>query len=93
MTKPMVAVGALQLYEQGKLLMTEPLAKYLPKFADMQVAVLDAKRESIIEKVPAARKITIQDLFRHTSGLSYGGSGTTVVHKMYPAASNSTAEV
>ena len=79
MTKPMVAVGALQLYEQGKLLMDEPLAKYFPKFADMRVAVMDARKESIVETVPAARKITIQDLFRHTSGLIYGGRGTTAV--------------
>jgi CubicO group peptidase (beta-lactamase class C family) len=92
MTKPMVAVGALQLYEQGKLLMGEPLAKYFPKFADMQVAVLDAKKESIIEKAPAARKITIQDLFRHTSGLSYN-SEATVVHKMYPPTGNLVSEV
>jgi len=69
MTKPMVAVGALQLYEQGKLLMDEPLAKYFPKFADMRVAVMDARKGSIVETVPAARKITIQDLFRHTSDL------------------------
>lgn len=59
MTKPMVAVAALQLYEQGKLLMEEPLSKYFPKFADMQVAVMDVTKESIIGKVPAARKITI----------------------------------
>src|SRR3984957_16562375 len=74
MTKPMVAVAALQLYEQGKLLMDDPLSKYFPKFADMQVAVLDAGKENIIQKMPAVRKITIQDLFRHTSGLSYGNS-------------------
>jgi CubicO group peptidase (beta-lactamase class C family) len=73
MTKPMVAVAALQLYEQGKLLMDDPLAKYFPQFADMHVAVLDARRESIIDKVATTRKITIQDLFRHTSGLSLGG--------------------
>ena len=54
MTKPMTAVAALQLYEQGKVLMDEPLAKYFPKFADMQVAVLDARKETIIDKVPAA---------------------------------------
>src|SRR5262252_4068979 len=71
MTKPMTAVAALQLYEQGKLMMDEPLAKYFPRFADMQLAVLDARKEAILDKVPAARKITIQDLFRHTSGLSY----------------------
>ena len=91
MTKPMVAVAALQLYEQGKLLMEEPLSKYFPKFADMQVAVMDVTKESIIGKVPAARKITIQDLFRHTSGFSYGGRGTTAVHKLYPEGSGQAA--
>jgi len=92
MTKPMAAVAALQLYEQGRLAIDEPLAKYFPKFADMQVAVLDAKKESIIEKLPAARKITIQDLFRHTSGLSYGSGGTTVLHKMYPPLSTTASQ-
>jgi CubicO group peptidase (beta-lactamase class C family) len=91
MTKPMVAVGALQLYEQGKLLMDEPVAKYFPKFADMRVAVMDAKKERIVETVPATRKITIQDLFRHTSGLIYGGRGTTAVHKLYPEGSSQAA--
>jgi CubicO group peptidase (beta-lactamase class C family) len=87
MTKPMVAVAALQLYEQGRLLIDDPVAKYFPKFANMQVAVLDAKWESITDKVPAVRRITIQDLLRHTSGLSYATSGTTLVHKMYPVSS------
>ena len=87
MTKPMAAVAALQLYEQGKLLMDDPLAKYFPKFADAKVAVMDAKGETIVDTVPAARKITIQDLYRHTSGLIYGGRGTTAVHKLYPAGS------
>ncbi len=87
MTKPMVAVAALQLYEQGRLMMDDPLAKYFPKFADMQVAVLDAGKETITGRVPALRRITIQDLFRHTSGLSYGGRGTTAVHKLYPEGS------
>ena len=91
MTKPMTAVEALQLYEQGRLLMDEPLAKYFPKFADMQVAVLDTRKETIVDKVPAARKITIQDLFRHTSGFSYGGRGTTAVHKLYPESSGQAA--
>jgi CubicO group peptidase (beta-lactamase class C family) len=91
MTKPLVAVAALQLYEQGKLLMDEPLAKYFPKFAAMQVAVMNAGKDAIIDKVPAARKITIQDLFRHTSGFSYGGRGTTAVHKLYPEGSGQAA--
>ena len=91
MTKPMVAVAALQLYEQGRLLMDDPLDKYFPKFANMQVAVLNASKDTIVERVPAARKITIQDLFRHTSGLIYGGRGTTAVHKLYPDGSTGPA--
>jgi CubicO group peptidase (beta-lactamase class C family) len=93
MTKPMTAVAGLQLYEQGRLLMNEPLSKYFPKFADMQVAVMDAKQENVIGKVPVARQITIQDLFRHTSGLIYGSRGTTAVHKLYPDGSGTSANM
>jgi CubicO group peptidase (beta-lactamase class C family) len=86
MTKPMTTVGALMLYEQGKILIDEPLSKYFPNFAQMRVAVHDAG-EPTAETVPANRQITIQDLMRHTSGLIYGGRGNTLVHKMYPAGS------
>ncbi|HTG02771.1 MAG TPA: serine hydrolase domain-containing protein [Bradyrhizobium sp.] len=87
MTKPMTAVGALMLYEQGKLLIDDPLAKYFPKFASMRVAARDANGEPTADTVPANRQITIQDLMRHTSGIIYGGRGNTLVHKMYPAGS------
>jgi CubicO group peptidase (beta-lactamase class C family) len=90
MTKPMTAVGALMLYEQGRIPMDDPLAKYFPKFADMRVAVRD-NGEPTTDTIPAVRKITIQDLMRHTSGLIYGGRGNTVVHKMYPAGSGDAA--
>src|SRR3954465_15800884 len=60
MTKPMTAVGALMLYEQGRLLMDDPLAKYFPKFAQMRVAVRDANGEPTADTVPANRPITIQ---------------------------------
>ncbi len=88
MTKPMTAVGALMLYEQGKLLIDDPLSKYLPKFAAIRVAARDANGEPTAETVPANRQITIQDLMRHTSGIVYGGRGNTLVHKMYPAGSS-----
>src|SRR5258707_1142583 len=91
MTKPMTAVGALMLYEQGRLLIDDPLAKYFPKFAHARVAARAASGEPTADTVPAARKITIQDLMRHTSGLIYGGRGSTVVHKMYPAGSGDAA--
>jgi CubicO group peptidase (beta-lactamase class C family) len=87
MTKPMTTVGALMLYEQGKILIDDPLNKYFPKFANMRVAARDANGEPTAETVPANRQITIQDLLRHTSGLVYGGRGTTLVHKMYPSGS------
>jgi CubicO group peptidase (beta-lactamase class C family) len=90
MTKPMTTVGALMLYEQGKLLIDDPLAKYFPKFTQMRVAVRDAG-EPTAETLPASRQITIQDLMRHTSGLIYGGRGNTLVHKMYPAGSSDAA--
>ncbi|MEO6842813.1 MAG: serine hydrolase domain-containing protein [Bradyrhizobium sp.] len=87
MTKPMTTVGALMLYEQGKILIDDPLSKYFPKFAHIRVAVRDANGEPTAETVPANRQITIQDLLRHTSGIIYGGRGNTLVHKMYPAGS------
>ena len=91
MTKPMTTVGALMLYEQGKILIDDPLSKYFPKFAQMRVAVRDANGEPTAETVPANRQITIQDLLRHTSGIIYGGRGATLVHKMYPAGSGDAA--
>jgi CubicO group peptidase (beta-lactamase class C family) len=91
MTKPMTTVGALMLYEHGKILIDEPLAKYFPKFLTMRVAARDAAGEPTAETVPANRAITIQDLMRHTSGLIYGGRGNTLVHKWYPAGSSDAA--
>lgn len=92
MTKPMAAVAGLQLYEQGRLVMNDPIAKYFPQFAKQQVAVLDAKKENIVERVAPVRPITVQDLFRHTSGLVYGGRGATPVHKLLPSGSTPASE-
>ena len=87
MTKPVTAVAALQLYEQGRLLIDDPVSKYFPKFESDPRRVLDEKKEKIVDTVPQKRPITIQDLMRHTSGLIYGGRGTTAVHKMLPEGS------
>jgi len=91
MTKPMTAVAALTLYEQGTLLIDDPVAKYLKQFGEMKVAQRDETGQNMTGTVPAARAITIQDLMRHTSGLIYGGRGTTAVHKMYPSGSGAAA--
>jgi CubicO group peptidase (beta-lactamase class C family) len=92
MTKPMVALAALQLYERGKLLIDDPLSKYFPKFADTQVAELSPAGDAITGKVPAKQPITLRHLMMHTSGLIYGGRGNTAVHKLYPAGSGAAAE-
>jgi CubicO group peptidase (beta-lactamase class C family) len=92
MTKPLTAVAALTLYERGALLIDDPLGKYFPQFADMRVAVMDAEGKTILNTVPANRKITIQDLMRHTSGIVYGNRGNTAVHKLYlPVGTNMPA--
>jgi CubicO group peptidase (beta-lactamase class C family) len=91
MTKPMVTVGALMLVEEGGLSVGDPVSKYLPQFATMQVAELDASGDTITGKTPAKKPITIRDLMIHTSGLVYGGRGTTAVHKLYPAGSGAAA--
>ncbi len=92
MTKPMTTVGALALVEQGKLVIDEPVTKYLPsRLTDMKVATLDQTGNAIVSTAPASRPITIRDLLTHTSGLIYGGRGATPVHKLYPAGSAAAA--
>jgi CubicO group peptidase (beta-lactamase class C family) len=75
MTKPMVTVAALSLMEEGAIELTDPVSKFLPALKKMQVSVAqrDAATGAVTYKlVPADREITIHDLLRHTSGLTYG---------------------
>jgi CubicO group peptidase (beta-lactamase class C family) len=92
MTKPMVALAALQLHERGQLLIDDPLSQYFPRFADKEVAQLDASGDAVTGKAPAKRPITLRQLMMHTSGMIYGGRGNTAVHKLYPAGSGAAAE-
>ena len=81
MTKPIASVALLTLYEQGLFLLTDPLDKYIPQFADLKVyAGKDPNGRPILET--PKRKPTIQDAFRHTLGLS-GGLGNTDVDALY----------
>ena len=85
MTKVMAAVSGLTFYEEGKLPLNAPIANWLPQFKDMKVGKVDA--DGNLTTVPAKNPITVQDLMRHTNGLTYGGRGATPVHKLYPAGS------
>ncbi|HEU4625060.1 MAG TPA: serine hydrolase domain-containing protein [Steroidobacteraceae bacterium] len=69
-TKAVVVTGAMMLVEQGKLLLTDPVAKYFPEFGSTTVAV--PKDGGGYDVVPAKRPITIRDLMTHTSGIGYG---------------------
>ena len=91
MTKPLVTVAAMSLYEEGRLLLSDPVSKYLPALGKREVGVErtdPATGKTMLVTVPAEREITIQDLMRHTSGLTYGNRGTTLIHRMYPESSN-----
>ena len=69
-TKALASVGVMMLQEEGKLLVTDPIGKYLPAFADTKV--LQANDSGGHDIVPARRPITIRDLLTHTAGISYG---------------------
>lgn len=79
MTKPIAAVAALTLVEQGKMLLSDPVSLYLPEFADTTVAQVN--EDGSIEIVPADRAITIADLLKHTSGYGYGFGGDSAAYQ------------
>lgn len=80
MTKPIVSVGVMALVEDGQLLLSDPVAKFIPEFANQQVGVANGGK---LELVPPRRPMTVQDLLRHTSGLTYEHQGDGPVHKIY----------
>lgn len=69
MTKPITSVAAMMLYEEGGFLLEDPVSRYLPELKGPKVLVKPASGEPYT--IPASREITIRDLFRHTSGLTY----------------------
>lgn len=85
MTKVMATVGALTFYEEGKMPLNAPISDWLPQFKNMKVGQVDA--EGNLTTTPAKNPITVQDLMRHTNGLTYGGRGATPIHKFYPSGS------
>jgi CubicO group peptidase (beta-lactamase class C family) len=83
MTKPIVSVAAMMLVEEGRLLIADPVSKYLPAFANLKVGVVNGDKLGL---APLKRPITVQDLMRHTSGLTYGFTGVSPVQMLIKAA-------
>jgi len=86
MTKPLTSVAVMMLVEEGKIQLNEPISLYLPEFKGVQVGVekvnaATGNPELTLE--PIQREMTIQDLLRHTSGITYGTFGKSLVKQRY----------
>jgi CubicO group peptidase (beta-lactamase class C family) len=85
MSKPITTVAAMMLVEEGKLQLDDPVAKFIPAFKDVKVGV-EKKGEDgnlALDLVVPRRPVTVQDLMRHTSGITYGFFGEGLVKKAY----------
>lgn len=79
MTKVMVAAGAMTFFEEGKLPLSAPVSQWFPEFKSMNVGKVE---NGVLNQVSAQKQITVQDLMRHTNGLTYGARANTPVHKV-----------
>ena len=88
MTKAITSVVAMQLIDEGKLPLEDPVAKYIPSFSNVKVGVEKKADDGTktLELVPPNRPPTVLDLMRHTSGITYGFYGDSLVRKTYAAA-------
>ncbi|WP_416049151.1 serine hydrolase domain-containing protein [Cupriavidus basilensis] len=85
MSKPIVSVAVMMMVEDGRIQLADPVSKYLPELKDLRVGMekTDAAGKPVLELVPAQREMTVQDLLRHTSGLTYGVFGKSLVKEEY----------
>ena len=84
MTKPIVSVAAMMLVEEGRMQISDPVAKYLREIGKMKVGVETSEDgKATLGLTDPAREMTVQDLLRHTSGLIYGTRGKSLVNAAY----------
>jgi CubicO group peptidase (beta-lactamase class C family) len=84
MTKPMVGVAIMQMMEETRLQMSDPVSRWFPELGKLPVGVM---KNGVMESVPARQQMTVHDLLRHTSGITHGGRGSTPMHKSQPPSS------
>jgi len=85
MTKPITSLAAMMLIDAGRLALTDPVSKYIPAFADVKVGV-DSRAvngDPVLKLEPPNRMVTIEDLMRHTSGITYDYIGGDLIKKAY----------
>jgi CubicO group peptidase (beta-lactamase class C family) len=83
MTKPITSLAAMMLIDEGKLALADPLSRYIPEYAGVKVGVAAKDGTPVLELVPPNRPVTIEDLLRHTSGISYDYIGSDLIMMAY----------
>jgi CubicO group peptidase (beta-lactamase class C family) len=85
MTKPIACLAAMMLVDNGKLSPSDPVSKYIPAFADVKVGIASraAEGDPALTLVPPIRPVTVEDLLRQTSGITYDYIGGTLIEKAY----------
>ncbi len=85
MTKPITSLAVMMLIDAGKLSLSDPVSKFVPGFADVRVGVssVAADGTTVLKLVPLDRPVTIMDLLRHTSGVTYDYIGGKLIDKAY----------
>jgi CubicO group peptidase (beta-lactamase class C family) len=86
MTKPIASLAAMMLIDAGTLSLSDPVSKFIPDFADVKVGVSSVASDGtpILKLVPLNRPVTVMDLLRHTSGITYDYIGGKLIDKAYP---------
>ncbi|MEJ2005717.1 MAG: serine hydrolase [Cyclobacteriaceae bacterium] len=83
MTKPIISVGVMMLYEEGLFALDDPVSRYIPEFSDPVVLDIYNSDDTTYTTKKASREITIRDLLSHTSGLGYAQIGDEIANAIY----------
>jgi CubicO group peptidase (beta-lactamase class C family) len=82
-TKAITSIAVMMLFEEGKLLLDDPVSKYIPEFAHSVVVDKYNEKDTTFTTIPANREITVRDLLTHTSGIDYAGIGSAKMNAIY----------